>query len=60
VLRYMAPEFFAIHPVEHRCAEEEILLLDMSFLSTVPEATMLVPEYSAWLERQDQEPAYRT
>ena len=60
VLRYMAPEFFAIHPVEHLAPEEEILLLDMSFLSTVPEATMLVPEYSAWLERQDQEPAYRT
>jgi hypothetical protein len=60
VLRYMAPEFFAIHPVEHRAPEEEILLLDVSFLSTVPEATMLVPEYSAWLERQDQEPAYRT
>ena len=60
VLRFMAPEFFAIHPVEHRAPEEEILLLDMSFLSTVPEATMLVPEYSAWLERQDQEPAYRT
>jgi hypothetical protein len=59
VLRYMAPEFFAIHPVEHLAPEEEILLLDMSFLSTVPEATMLVPEYSAWLERQDQEPAYR-
>jgi hypothetical protein len=60
VLRYMAPEFFAIHPVEHRAPEEEILLLDMSFLSTVPEATMLLPEYSAWLEKQDQEPAYRT
>ena len=60
VLRYMAPEFFAIHPVEHRAPEEEILLLDMSFLSTVPEATMLLPDYSSWLERQDQEPAYRT
>jgi hypothetical protein len=59
VLRYMAPEFFAIHPVEHDAAEEEILLLDMSFLSTVPEATMLLPEYSVWLEKQDQEPAYR-
>ena len=60
VLRYMAPEFFAIHPVEHRAPEEEVLLLDMSFLSTVPEATMLLPEYSAWLEKQDHEPAYRT
>jgi hypothetical protein len=60
VLRYMAPEFFAIHPVDHQAQEEEILLLDMAFLSTVPEATMLVPEYSAWLAKQDQEPAYRT
>ncbi len=60
VLRYMAPEFFAIHPVEHTSPEEEVLLLDMAFLSTVPEATMLVPEYSAWLATQDQEPAYRT
>jgi hypothetical protein len=59
VLRYMAPEFFAIHPVDHTAQEEEILLLDMAFLSTVPEATMLVPDYSAWLSQQDQEPAYR-
>ena len=59
VLRYVAPEFFAIHPVDHNAQEEDILLLDMSFLSTVPEATMLLPEYSAWLEQQDQEPAYR-
>lgn len=59
VLRYVAPEFFAIHPVDHNAQEEDILLLDMSFLSTVPEATMLLPEYSVWLEQQDQEPAYR-
>lgn len=59
VLRYMAPEFFAIHPVDHLAQEEEILLLDISFLSTVPEATMLMPAYSTWLEGQDQEPAYR-
>jgi hypothetical protein len=57
-LKYMAPEFFAIHPVEHLAPEEEILLLDMSFLSTVPEATLMVPQYAKWLEQQDQTPAY--
>jgi len=58
-LRYISPEFFAIHPVEHLAPEEEILLLDMSFLSTVPEATLHVPGYSRWLENQDQRPAYQ-
>ena len=57
-LKYMAPGFFAIHPVEHESQEEDILLLDVSFLSTTPEATMHVPSYSAWLEKTDQTPAY--
>ncbi|NJL13792.1 MAG: sulfotransferase [Microscillaceae bacterium] len=52
--------FFAIHPVEHNAPEEEVLLLDQSFLSTVPEATMQVPRFAAWLEKQDQTPAYET
>ncbi len=57
-LRYMAPGFFAIHPVEHAAPEEDILLLDATFLSTTPEATTLVPSYSAWLEETDQSYAY--
>lgn len=57
-LRLMAPGFFAIHPVEHNAPEEDILLLDATFLSTTPEATMNVPSYSAWLEKTDQSPAY--
>jgi hypothetical protein len=57
-LRLMAPGFFAIHPVEHHAPEEDILLLDATFLSTTPEATMNVPSYSAWLEKTDQSPAY--
>lgn len=57
-LRLMAPGFFAIHPVEHNAPEEDILLLDTTFLSTTPEATMNVPSYAAWLERTDQSPAY--
>jgi hypothetical protein len=57
-LRLMAPGFFAIHPVEHHAPEEDILLLDATFLSTTPEATMNVPSYAAWLEKTDQDPAY--
>lgn len=57
-LRLMAPGFFAIHPVEHDAPEEDILLLDITFLSTTPEATMNVPSYAAWLEKTDQSPAY--
>jgi hypothetical protein len=51
-LKYMSPDFFAIHPVEHLAPEEDILLNDMSFVSTVPEATMHVPSYAAWVEIQ--------
>jgi len=57
-LKHMAPGFFAIHPVEHQAQEEDILLLDVSFLSTTPEATMHVPSYATWLEHTDQSLAY--
>ncbi len=58
-LRLMAPSFFAIHPVEHEQPEEDILLLDATFLSTTAEATMHVPSYAAWLEKTDQAIAYQ-
>ncbi len=57
-LKWLSPDFFAVHPVEASAPEEEVLLLDHSFLSTVPEATLRVPTYSAWLEQQDQTQAY--
>ena len=57
-LKLLAPGFFSIHPVEHEKPEEDILLLDTTFLSTTPEATMHVPSYAAWLEQTDQSPAY--
>jgi len=58
-LRILAPEFFIIHPVEYDGPEEEVLLLDSSLISTVPEALMHVPSFSQWVEQQDQSPAYR-
>jgi hypothetical protein len=57
-LKLMSPGFFAIHPIEYEAPEEDVLLLDVSFLSTTTEATMHVPSYAAWLENVDQSPAY--
>ncbi len=58
-LRYLAPEFFAIHPVEADGYEEDVLLQDGSFMSPTVDATMPVPSYSAWLHSVDQGPMYR-
>jgi hypothetical protein len=58
-LRFMAPDFFAVHPVDAHAPEEDVLLLDLSFRSTVAESTLRVPTFSRWLEGQDQRPAYR-
>jgi len=58
-LRYMAPDFFAIHPVEANEPEEDCLLLDYTLLSTAPEGTQQAWSFSAWLEHQDHLPAYR-
>jgi len=58
-LRYLAPDFFAIHPVEAHAPEEDVLLLDLSFLSPTADATLHVPSYSSWLRDTDQQPAYR-
>jgi hypothetical protein len=57
-LRYLAPQFFAIHPVEHDAPEEDVLLLDHHFMSQSAEAMMRVPSYATWLEGQDNRPAY--
>ena len=58
-LKYMSPGFFAIHPAEPDAPEEDVILLEQSFLTTTPEAMMRVPAYSKWLESQNHVPAYR-
>ncbi|MYF70222.1 MAG: sulfotransferase [Proteobacteria bacterium] len=55
----LAPEFAAIHPIRFDAPEEDVFLLDLSFMSQSPEAMMHVPSYAAWLERQDHTRAYR-
>lgn len=55
---WMSPDFFAVHPIDHQAPEEDVLLLDNSFRSTVAEAILRVPSYAAWLEQADSTPAY--
>ncbi len=50
---YLSPDFKAIHPTDHDEPEEEVLLIDLTFMSQSGEATMSVPSYSRWLEGQD-------
>jgi hypothetical protein len=57
-VKLMSPQFFAIHPIDAMQPEEDILMLDVSFLSTTTEAMMHVPSYASWLETVDQSPAY--
>ena len=57
-LRFLARDFFAIHPVEANAPEEDVLLLDYSFISTVAESTLYVPTYARWVEQNDNTPAY--
>ena len=53
-----SPEALDIHPWDHKGADEEILLLEHNFLSTVPESFMALPSYSEWIEEQDHTLAY--
>jgi NAD(P)-dependent dehydrogenase (short-subunit alcohol dehydrogenase family) len=58
-LEQLAPDFFAIHPVESDAPEEDVLILDHAFMSQAPEATADVPTYANWLETHDVVPSYR-
>lgn len=57
-LKIMSPGFFTIHPVEHLAPEEDVLLLDISFMSQTAEAITHAPSYASWLETIDQSSAY--
>ncbi len=58
VVSYLSPQFAAVHPIDHDEPEEDVLLLDLNFMSQSAEATMHVPSYSRWLECQDHAPTY--
>jgi len=52
------PRQASIHPWDANAADEEILLLEHSFLSHVPEAFVNLPSYRRWIDDQDWTPAY--
>ncbi len=58
-VRYLAPDFFAVHPLVPHGQEEDSLLFDPGFHSTSAEALMNLPGFSAWLESIDHGGPYR-
>jgi hypothetical protein len=52
------PVLAAIHPWDAEGPDEEIMLMEHSFLSHVPESSANLPSYRAWLAVQDLRPAY--
>ena len=52
------PEIAAIHPMDPLGADEEILLLEHSFYSTVPNAFCNLPSYEQWLFSHSNQPGY--
>ena len=54
-----APELAAIHPMDAMGPDEDIMLLEQCFYSTVPESYAHLPDYGVWLDGIDQRPAYR-
>ena len=57
-LRYVAPALWAVHPLQHDVAEEDVFLLGASFMSQMPAAMMHIPRFAHWLDHQDRTSAY--
>lgn len=54
-----SPDLAAIHPLDACAADEEVMLLEHSFYSTVPESFAHLPRFARWLEAHDNTPGYR-
>jgi hypothetical protein len=52
------PDLATVHPWDPLAPDEEIMLLEHTFLSWMPEAQAHVPEYGKWVRAQDRRPAY--
>lgn len=50
--------FEAIHPMDAHAHDEELTLIEQSFVSNIPESMMYVPSYGEWLLNADQRLAY--
>ncbi len=58
LIAWLSPDFMAVHPIAHEAPEEDVMLLDLNFMSQMPEAVLHVPSYSQWLEQQDHTRTY--
>ena len=58
-MKYMSPALFAIHPIETDAPEEDVFLLDTTFVSPAVDASLEVPSYSKWIREIDQVDVYR-
>lgn len=54
-----SPELIAAHPMDAHAPDEEILLVEHSFLSTNPYAFCNIPGFARWRDAQDLAPGYR-
>ena len=52
------PDLMSIHPMSLDHVDEEITVLDQSFMCTTPESFLWIPRYARWLETADHRPAY--
>ncbi|WP_311269544.1 sulfotransferase [Sphingobium sp. WCS2017Hpa-17] len=53
-----ASGFDAIHPLDAHAYDEELPLIEQSFMSNMPESMMYIPSYGEWLLGADQADAY--
>lgn len=53
------PDFESIDPMDAMAINEEVVLLDRTFLSTTYDSMMPIHEYGHWQAEQDHEPAIR-
>jgi hypothetical protein len=52
------PELASIHPWDAMGADEDIMLIDATLLSTTAESLACIPSYRNWIHSQDLRPAY--
>ena len=52
------PDLASAHPWDHEGPDEEIMLLENTFLAWMPESHAHVPEFGRWVREQDRAPAY--
>lgn len=58
VISYLSPQFKVVHQIDQNEPEEDVMLLDLNFMSQSAEAIMHVPRYSRWLEGQNHTRTY--